>query len=225
MERTRQFLAFPLYASAAWLVWVLSIQAGPDGVMAALAGMVLIAFAVWLWNAVRAAAPRGRLIGRSGSVLAAAAALAVLAGLGSGAPTAPTPGAGQTAGGLRYESFSSDRLAALRAAGKPVFVNMTAAWCITCLVNERVALSSATVSKAFGEHGVAYLKGDWTNGDPAITALLETFGRSGVPLYVLYGPGNAEPVVLPQLLTESLVLDALQDLSPRSKFTAQTDRR
>ncbi len=145
----RQFLAFPLYASAAWLVWVLSIQAGPDGVLAALGGMVLIAFALWLWKIARSAGAHGRVVGRSGSVAAAAAAVAMILGLGTGMAPRPVPTstAGQTAGGVRYEPFSSERLAALRAAGKPVFVNMTAAWCITCLMNERVALSSEAVSK------------------------------------------------------------------------------
>lgn len=226
MERTRQFLAFPLYASAAWLVWVLGIQAGPDGVLAALAGMILIAFGVWLWTAVRDTGTRGRLIGRSGTAAAIIAAVAIVAGLGINAqPSASLPASGRSASGPEFEGFSSERLAALRASGKPVFVNMTAAWCITCLVNERVALSSATVNEQFDALGIVYLKGDWTNGDPQITALLESFGRSGVPLYVLYGPGNAEPVLLPQLLTESLVLDALRELSEKSKITANTDRR
>lgn len=226
MARTRQFLAFPLYASAAWLVWVLGIQAGPDGVLAALAGMILIAFGVWLWSAVRDAGTRGRLIGRSGTAAAMIAALAMVTELGINAhPSASAVASGRSASGPEYESFSSERLAALRASGKPVFVNMTAAWCITCLVNERIALSSATVNEQFDALGITYLKGDWTNGDPQITALLESFGRSGVPLYVLYGPGNAEPVLLPQLLTESLVLDALRDLSGKSKITANIDGR
>jgi len=226
MERTRQFLAFPLYASAAWLVWVLSIQTGPDGVLAALAGMVLIAFGLWLWNVVRDAGPRGRLLGRSGTAAAAVAALALVAGLGiASAPTAPQPASGQSASGPKYERFSSERLATLRAGGKPVFVNMTAAWCITCLVNERVALSSAAVTEQFEAQGITYLKGDWTNGDPEITALLESFGRSGVPLYVLYGPGSSAPTLLPQLLTETLVLDALRDLSGKTKLTDRSNRR
>ena len=96
----------------------------------------------------------------------------------------------------------------LLASGQPVFVNMTAAWCITCLVNERTALSTDAVREVFAGKRIAYLKGDWTNRNPEITRLLEKFGRSGVPLYVLYR-GGREPVVLPQILTQSLVLDAL----------------
>jgi thiol:disulfide interchange protein DsbD len=226
MVRTRQFLAFPLYASVAWLIWVLGIQTGPDGVLAALAGLILIAFGLWLMNVAREAGARGRLIGRIGTAAAMIAALAVIAGLDiNSQPAESVRAPGQSADGPKAESFSSERLAALRASGKPVFVNMTAAWCITCLVNERVALSSETVATQFDSLGITYLKGDWTNGDPEITALLESFGRSGVPLYVLYGPDNAEPVLLPQLLTESLVLDALRDLPSKSKLTANPDRR
>ena len=106
------------------------------------------------------------------------------------------------------EAFSQHKLDTLLASGKPVFVNMTAAWCITCLVNERTALSTGAVREAFAGKNIAYLKGDWTNRNPEITRLLENFGRSGVPLYVLYR-GGREPVVLPQILTQSLVLDAL----------------
>jgi len=226
MERTRQFLAFPLYASVAWLVWVLAIQTGPDGVVTALGGMVLLGFAIWLWKAVQGAQARGRLIGRVGSTATVVAALALIVGLGAmQAPATPVSTSGQSAEGPRYEPFSSERLAALRAAGKPVFVNMTAAWCITCLVNERVALSSVEVKDRFKALDITYLKGDWTNGDPQITALLESFGRSGVPLYVYYGPGNAAPVVLPQLLTETIVLDALQDRSTDPRITAGHDNR
>jgi thiol:disulfide interchange protein len=106
------------------------------------------------------------------------------------------------------EAFSQQKLDMLLASGQPVFVNMTAAWCITCLVNERTALSTDAVREVFAGKRIAYLKGDWTNRNPEITRLLEKFGRSGVPLYVLYR-GGREPVVLPQILTQSLVLDAL----------------
>jgi thiol:disulfide interchange protein DsbD len=112
--------------------------------------------------------------------------------------------------GPRAEPFSEAALAAARAEGRPVFVNMTAAWCITCLVNERVALSSKAVARVFEARDMLYLKGDWTNGDPAITDYLAGFGRNGVPIYVLY-PADGEPRVLPQLLTESIVLNALEE--------------
>ena len=111
-------------------------------------------------------------------------------------------------GRLAYEPFTAQRLSALEAAGKPVFVNLTASWCVTCLINERVALDSEAVRQAFAERGIVPLKGDWTTQNPEITALLQQFGRSGVPLYLLYG-GKGEPVILPQILTAASVLDAL----------------
>jgi thiol:disulfide interchange protein DsbD len=107
------------------------------------------------------------------------------------------------------EPWSAARVEALRAEGRPVFVNATAAWCITCQVNDRVALRSAGVQDAFAARGVAYLKADWTRGDAAIGALLREHGREGVPLYLYWAPGAARPALLPQLLTESIVLEAL----------------
>ncbi|MBR0673176.1 thioredoxin family protein, partial [Neoroseomonas soli] len=107
------------------------------------------------------------------------------------------------------EAWSESRVAALRAEGHAVFVNATAAWCITCQVNERVALRSEAVRAAFAARSVAYLKADWTGGDPAIGALLRAHGRDGVPLYLLYPAGGGAPEVLPQILTEGIVLRAL----------------
>jgi thiol:disulfide interchange protein len=210
MERLQQFLAFPLYASVAWLVWVVSQQTGPQGLAAALAGLVVIAFAAWLYGASRGAPLRGR---RAAAIAVAALAvgavtLGALAGAGLRAP-----GASDSAG---WTPFSPQRLAEARTAGKPVFVNVTAAWCITCLVNERVALRSAAVADALARKGVVTLKADWTNRDPVVTAMLGTFGRSGVPLYLLY-PARAPaasaadaPIVLPQILSEGIVLDAIE---------------
>ena len=109
---------------------------------------------------------------------------------------------------LAYEPYTAEGLAALEAAGTPVFVNLTASWCVTCLINERVALDSDAVRQAFAMRGIVALKGDWTSQNPEITALLQRFGRSGVPLYLFYS-GRGEPVILPQILTAASVLDAL----------------
>lgn len=210
LERGKQLLAFPLYATAAWLVWVLSHQAGPDGVAAALAGMILIAFAIWLAQAVRAAGRGWRLTGRAGAALALVLALGL-----TRLPATdlePASAAAQPASAIPWEPFSPARLAELQAAGRPVFVNFTAAWCITCLVNERVALSSARVALELADREVATLKADWTHRDPVITAALADFGRGGVPLYLLYAPQAKEPAILPQILTEALVLQNLQTL-------------
>jgi thiol:disulfide interchange protein len=215
MTRLKQLLAFPLYASAAWLVWVVSQQAGPHGVGAALAGLVLIAFASWLHSALGGV----RAIWRRTATWTVAALLPLLivgivalGPLGAGTRS-PEPEA--AVGGLGWEPFSPERLDALRASGKPVFVNVTAAWCVTCLVNERVALRSAAVADAFAKKGVVALKADWTNRDPAISRMLGSLGRSGVPLYVLYPPGaraGTPPSLLPQILTEGTVIDALDKL-------------
>jgi len=219
MERLWQFLAFPLYASAAWLVWVVSQQAGSRGVGAALAGIVLIAFASWLHQALGSV----RALWRRTAILAVAALLpALIVGivalgpLGAGTRS-PAPGVA-AAGGVGWEPFSPERLAALRASGKPVFVNFTAAWCVTCLVNERVAFRSAAVADVFARKGVVALKADWTTRDPVISQVLGSLGRSGVPLYVLYPPGAAArpgsgtPTVLPQILTEGAVIEAIDKI-------------
>jgi thiol:disulfide interchange protein DsbD len=127
------------------------------------------------------------------------------------ASPSPAPAAAAPAGAA-WEPFTAERLAALRAQGTPVFVNFTAAWCITCLVNERVALHSPAVTDAFARRGVVYLKADWTSKSPEIAALLESFGRSGVPLYVLYRGGSSPPRVLPQILSEGTIIAAVRKL-------------
>ncbi len=213
MEVLRQLLAFPMYAAAAWLLWVVSAEAGPDGVLATAAGFVLLGFAAWALGMAQRGTG-GRWLAGGAAALGMLAALALLARI-MVVPTAPPalaarigPGGGGTA--LRTEAFSAARLAVLRAAGRPVFVDMTAAWCVTCLVNERVALDRAPVRAAFARRRVALLVGDWTRQDPALTAYLRAHGRDGVPLYVFYPPGAAHGRVLPQLLTPGLVLDALR---------------
>lgn len=202
--RLRQAMAFPMYASAAWLLWVLVQQAGDFGLMVALAGALLIAVAAWLYGIAQQSGERAFAI-RGAAALAVVCTIALLPQL-RGATTPTT----QAAASAAYEPFTAARLAALRAEGKPVFVNMTAAWCITCLVNERTALATDQVRAAMRQHGVAYLKGDWTNQDPQITAFLRSFGRDGLPFYVFYPAGKDEPVVLPSVLTEGIVAATLQ---------------
>ncbi len=199
MEVLRNLLAFPMYAASVWLVWVVSLQAGPDGVLVTLSALVLVAFAAWAFGAAQGS---GRRLGQVAAMLAAVAAVALLPWLGGARPV-------ELAASEAAEAFTPGKLASLRAEGRPVFVNLTAAWCVTCLVNERVALSPAAVRKAFADHHVAYLKGDWTRGDPAITAYLHDQARDGVPLYLLYAPGEAQPTVLPQILTEAEILAQL----------------
>lgn len=205
----KQALAFPMYAAAAWMLWVLSVEAGPPGVLAGAAGLVLIGLAAWVWGlAAGTLEDHGRRLAQTIAFAACLGAAAVLAGMptATGASGAGTAEAAAQAG---TERFSEARLAALRAEGRPVFIDMTAAWCVTCLVNERVALEPTAVRDAFAAHKVAYLRGDWTRQDPAITHFLQAQGRDGVPLYALYAPGAGKPEILPQILTQRLVLDAL----------------
>jgi DsbC/DsbD-like thiol-disulfide interchange protein/cytochrome c biogenesis protein CcdA len=196
MDILRQALAFPVYASVLWLVWVASREGGSALLLAAGAGLLLIAFAGWL----------GRLGGRVAPVLAALAVIALIPVLWSAQDAKPEPTQTVAEAG---EPFSTARLAALRAAGKPAFVDLTAAWCVTCLLNERVALDQAAVQAGFRRAGVTYLVGDWTRGDPDITAYLRDNRRDGVPLYVFYPPGGGPPVTLPQILTPGLVLSTI----------------
>jgi thiol:disulfide interchange protein len=205
MIRFKQALALPMYAASAWLIWVLSQEAGRQGLFAALAAMIALAFAVWSWGASRNARPRWHTIGIIASIagLIAALALLPLAGTGRPAKTAAAIGA------IPSEPYSQARLAQLRAQNRPVFVDATAAWCITCLVNERVAFSGEDVRAAFARKRVAFLVADWTNRDPEITALLSAHDRPGVPLYLFYPAGGGEARVLPQILTEDEVIRAI----------------
>jgi thiol:disulfide interchange protein DsbD len=199
MNILRQALAFPMYGAAVWLVWVASQQSGPDGTLVTLAGIVLLGVAGWALGLAQRG-PRGR-VAQGVAVLAVVAALALLPGLGSPAPQARADDG--------TEPFSVTRLAALRAEHRPVFIDMTAAWCVTCLVNERIALAPDAVRRAFADRHVAYMKGDWTRQDPAISAFLRDQGRDGVPLYLFYPGDGGAPTVLPQILTQGIVLRAI----------------
>lgn len=209
METLKGALAFPIYATVAWLVWVLAQQVGPTGLLAGLIGLVLVGFAAWIWERARAAGPIGRRLAQVAALAALLAVAGLTAFLAGDTATART---GTIAGADGIEPFSQARLDGLRAEGRPIFVNMTAAWCITCQVNERTTLATDDVRAAFKTRGVIYLKGDWTNQNPEITGFLERHGRSGVPLYLLY-EGSTEPVVLPQILTKGIVLAELDRLT------------
>jgi thiol:disulfide interchange protein DsbD len=209
MQRLERVLAVPLYATVAWLVWILSQQTGSAGLLACLAGLVLIVFVAWLHEATRHTSGARRAVARAVTAAGIVGALALMV-------MTTTPRASV----LRpsdEESYTPARLAELRARGVPVFVNVTAAWCITCLVNERVVLRAPAVTEGFTRKGVVSLKADWTNRAPEISRMLASFDRSGVPLYLLYprsknGATPVGPSVLPQILTERAVLESLDRL-------------
>ena len=205
MDRLKQGLAFPMYGASVWLVWVLAQQVGVNSVAIALGGMVIIAFAAWLYEFSKYANTIARFSGVS--IASLSLGLALVGGY-LGITTTPANATLLTTvdSVKHFEPYSAERLAALRVEGKPVFINFTAAWCISCLVNEKVALSQSSVIETFKQAGITYLKGDWTNSDTAITKMLAEFGRSGVPLYVFYPAGSgSKPIVLPQILTPEIV--------------------
>ncbi|WP_187193656.1 MULTISPECIES: protein-disulfide reductase DsbD domain-containing protein [unclassified Methylobacterium] len=218
METLKQVLAFPVYATVAWLIWVLAQQVGPQGLLVGLIGLVLVGFAAWAWEHGRAAASRvgPGVQGVALLTVVAVGALTLTLDRDRAVPVARAAAEG-------VEPFTQARLDALVNARRPVFVNMTAAWCITCAVNETTSLSTKAVRAAMNDRGVTYLKGDWTNQNPEITRLLEAHGRSGVPLYLLY-TGTGEAKVLPQILTEGTVLAALQAVPAASGKSAALAR-
>jgi len=167
------------------------------------AAMIALALAAWLWTTTRNLSARGRGIGAVVALLVLAGGLYGVSLLrdASATPAAQTSKLG--------EPFTAAKLASLRAANRPVFVDATAAWCITCLVNEEAVLSQPGVKSAFAAKNVAYLVADWTNQDPEVTALLKENGRSGVPLYLYYAAGARTPIILPQVLTQGTVLGAV----------------
>ncbi|HEY3699471.1 MAG TPA: protein-disulfide reductase DsbD [Spongiibacteraceae bacterium] len=204
MDRFKQALAFPLYATAIWLSWVVGQQTGTSGMMAVLAGTLAIAFGLWLWRFGRTARAIA-IISFVGALVIAGSPL--LAEISSDAST-------EQASGKNWQRYSDKNLAQLRAEGKPVFLNVTADWCITCLTNEKVALGNQAVIDAFTQNGVTYLKADWTHYNAEITALLAKFGRNGVPLYVFFpAAADAQPVVLPQLLRPTIIVDIVNPKS------------
>src|SRR5690606_22376265 len=206
MDTLKQWLAYPLYLSAVWLLWVYGRQSGVDAQAALLIGVVCIAAACWLWGR-RQSSQVGY-----GSVILAAVLLLLALALPAIAPYKQNNQTDTITAEQSWQSWSAGMLSDLRQQGKPVLVNMTADWCITCLVNERVALSSDTTKAALALYDVTYLKGDWTLRDAAITEYLRLYQRDGVPLYVLYWPGQ-QPEVLPQILTPDTVPQALARLS------------
>lgn len=208
MVRFKQLMAFPLFATVAWLVWVFGYQTGVDGILRLLLGLTLVGAAAWVWGswATLDATTRTRVTARTVAVALLASGFILSAG------AEPVSSAVNTAGvqsGVQWEPWSEARVAELRAEGRPVFIDFTAAWCLTCKVNERVAFSSAEVRKIVGDRNIAMLKADWTNRDAAITRALSSFGRSGVPLYVLYeADPSAAPRLLPEILSPGILIES-----------------
>ena len=206
MMTFKQLLAFPMYGAAVWLVWVLTQETGTTALVAILGGMILLAFAAWAWTTSRNASSGWRVAGTVFALLGLMGAAAALVIIHDDTIPPAAAAAHQEVAGIPCEPYTAAKLADLRAQKRAVFVDATAAWCITCMVNEKVALANDPVRNAFASKHIAYLIADWTNRNAEITALLAANGRSGVPLYLYYAPGAANPVVLPQILTEDEIL-------------------
>ena len=209
MEVLKQAVAIPIFATAIWLAWVLARAYGADTLLALLPSFLLLAIAGWFlgrWPARRWASLVASLI------VLSAAAVSVLA---PGRLARASEEATTTQASGVWQPWSAEAVARYQAQGRPVMVDFTASWCLSCQVNERVALNQPSVQKAFQEGNVALLKADWTRGDDAITQTLAALGRSGVPAYALYVPGARTPTLLPEALTPGIVLDALNKL-PRT---------
>lgn len=214
MESLRQLLAFPMYLTAAWLAWVLGQQSGVDAVFGFAIAAVLLAAGLWAWGRF---VQRGLRAGlrRIAAVLALACFGGALALAWQGAHRVAAPLADAASDNARWQAWSPAKLESLLAAGQPVFVDFTAAWCVSCQANKLMVLDSDAVNAAFDARKVATLRADWTRQDPAITAELARHGRNGVPLYLLYDGPGAAPRMLPELLSTGIVLDALAALAPR----------
>jgi len=225
MITLKKFLGLLLTATVFWLAWVLWVQRGWGAVLVLCSGFLALGAGVWILGrwAVSTNSRRGRITAR---IMAAAFILAGLALAFSGRDFQAQDlkrGQEEASGGkIQWEPFSKERLDALRAEGKPVFIDFTAAWCLTCQVNERLVLSDRRIARRMKELGITALKADWTRHDENITGALAGYGRDSVPLYVFYGQGKENaPVILPELITPGIVLKALGNTDHRQQTEDQ----
>lgn len=198
MVRLKEFFAFPLYITCVWLLWVLTNQTSTTSLALVLLGLISIAFTIWCFKTQV----------NTFKVLGIASLIAVATGIFTG----DTLNTQAQKINDEHLAYSAKGLAELREQGTPVFIDLTADWCITCLANKKSTLAKPKIQQAFKEAGITYMEGDWTNFNPEITALLERYQRSGIPLYLLYPPrANAEARILPQILTPNIVIEAINN--------------
>ncbi|HEY2817748.1 MAG TPA: thioredoxin family protein [Casimicrobiaceae bacterium] len=211
MTRLKQVLAFPLYATVAWLVWVIGAQVDNDAVVRLLATLLIIAFALWAWRTFRSGAARVWSVAAAAAAVCAIVIAWPLLRIDAAANAAVPSSAALSRSDSGWIPYTPARVADLTSAGRAVFVDFTAAWCVTCQVNKRLVLNDAGVRDAFARKNVALVRADWTRRDPTITRALGALGRNGVPVYVLYRPGR-EPLLLPEVLQTKVVEDAIAAL-------------
>ncbi len=205
MVRFKQLLAFPLYGTVIWLAWVLGAQRDNDAVLRLLVVLLTLGFALWAWHIVRTGGTR---VWTAAALASLGVTVVIAAPLFTTSGAAPARRAAPVADADGWTDYSPAKLAALQASGRTVFVDFTAAWCVTCQVNEKFVLDTEEVREAFTRANVALMRADWTRRDPVITDALAALGRNGVPVYVIYRPGRA-PQVLPEILSRKAVLDAI----------------
>ncbi len=219
METFKQALAFPLFATAIWLIWVFGQQTSVDGLTRLLIGLLMLSIGIWIlnrWSALYISKTK-RIISRA--IVTAFVVFGFLFASGANPVSMQNESGLSVSYGIEWQDFSIDLIEEHRQAGKNVFIDFTADWCITCKANERVAFSSNRVKEKFEELNFEMVKADWTNRNPEITRTLESFGRNGVPFYVIYSSSLDEPIILPELLTPGIVLNALERVSEQERIT------
>jgi thiol:disulfide interchange protein DsbD len=199
----KQLLAFPMYGTVIWLAWVLGAQRDNDAVVRLLFALLALGFVLWTWRIVRGGGARRWLVAGI-AVLAAGAIVAAPLFV----PEAETPARASARESTGWDAWSPAKVESLQSAGRTVFVDFTAAWCVTCQVNKRLVLETSEMRAAFARGNVALLRADWTKRDATITEALARLGRNGVPAYVVYQPGKA-PQLLPEILDRAVVVDAI----------------
>ena len=209
--RFKQVLAFPMYATVIWLAWVLGAQRDNDAVVRLLLALLCLGFALWTWRIVRTGGARPWGIAGVAALAGSAALAWPLFTADADAAQSAASTRRVPAGDADWQPYTPARVADLAASGRPVFVDFTAAWCVTCQVNKRLVLNTRDVRAAFAQKNVALVRADWTRRDPDITRALSALGRTGVPVYVLYPPGG-KPVLLPEVLQQQTVLEAISSL-------------
>jgi thiol:disulfide interchange protein/DsbC/DsbD-like thiol-disulfide interchange protein len=218
METFKQVMAFPLFATAIWLMWVFGQQVGIDGLTRLMVGLLLFSIGIWIihrWHHFKISSTT-RLVSRS------IAAFLMIGGLlfsAAADPVEPGTSSSSNSYGVDWQNFSTELVSDYREQDRIVFIDFTAAWCITCKANERIIFSSSEVKQKFNDLDVVMVKADWTNRNPEITRALESYGRNGVPLYVLYNGTNSEPMILPEILSPGIVLNALNEISGQQTLT------